>query len=63
MAKVRPTLAFLALVLLFGCGTQLQRPEVSNAVIEQQREKERPPTSMPTFRYRPGSGLTIKGGS
>jgi len=52
MAQLRLAMGFVALVVLSSCGSQLQRPAVSQAVIEEKREQERQVT--PTFRYRPG---------
>ncbi|MGH7771585.1 MAG: hypothetical protein ACREQA_05055 [Candidatus Binatia bacterium] len=63
MARLRISLALLALLLLPGCSAQLQSPQASDSVIEQQRKQQGEQAPMPTFMYRPGGGLTISGGS
>jgi hypothetical protein len=55
-------LVMLSVVLtaLVGCSAQRERPEDQEAKRGEQKE-EKQPASFPTFRYRPGAGLTIEG--
>ena len=60
--QLRIALISLALLVLPGCGAQLQHPR-ADSVIEQQPKQQDGPAPTPTFMYRPGGGLTITGGS
>jgi hypothetical protein len=58
MFQFTPSILFVVLTVLTGCA-QLERPkEQVPDRVEQQEEK---PSPVPTFRYRPGAGLTIEG--
>ena len=52
---------FLTLTVFYGCAPQLRRSPASQALIQEKREQQREKVTMPTFRYRPGRGLTITG--
>ena len=53
---VAPRISLLLILLtLFGCASQLERPQTSQAVAEKmQEEQQRNKTAIPTFTYRPG---------
>jgi hypothetical protein len=51
---------FVVLTALAGCSAQQERPEEQETKQSEQKE-EKPPGSFPTFRYRPGAGVTIEG--
>jgi outer membrane lipoprotein-sorting protein len=53
---VAPRISLLLILLtLFGCASQLQRPQTSQAVAEKmQEEQQSKKTAIPTITYRPG---------
>jgi hypothetical protein len=60
MVRFKSTILFVVLIVLIGCGAQLERPEEQEPNRGEQKEEQRTP-SVPTFRYRPGAGLMIEG--
>jgi hypothetical protein len=44
----------LVLVSLFGCASQLQRPNTSQTIAEKGDEEQQQKSRMPTITYRPG---------
>jgi hypothetical protein len=44
----------LVLVSLFGCASQLQRPNTSQPIAEKGGEEQQQKSRMPTITYRPG---------
>jgi hypothetical protein len=60
-------LRFRFAILLFGlsgllsCSAPIERPEEAAEARRAREEREQRPSSMPTFEYRPGAGLTIEG--
>ncbi len=59
MTKTKGGIVILSLLMLLGCGVQIQRQEASQTLIKEEEEKRREP--YPTITYRPGGGLTITG--
>jgi hypothetical protein len=51
---------FVVLATLAGCSVQQERSEEQETKRGEQKE-EKQPSSFPTFRYRPGAGVTIEG--
>jgi hypothetical protein len=60
MVRFKSAILFVALTVLVSCSVQRERPEEQEAKPGEQKE-EKQPASFPTFRYRPGAGLTIEG--
>jgi hypothetical protein len=60
MVRFNPSIWFVVLTVLNGCSAHLQPPQEPEPSGVEQQEEKRPP-SVPTFRYRPGAGLTIEG--
>jgi outer membrane biogenesis lipoprotein LolB len=60
MVRFKSAILFVVLTMLTGCSAQLERPEEQEPDRGKQKEEQRTP-SVPTFRYRPGVGLTIEG--
>jgi hypothetical protein len=55
MTRAKETIGLLLLVFVFGCAGQFQPQDASEAVAEQERQKQKKETAPPTFTYRPGS--------
>jgi hypothetical protein len=60
MVRFQPSILFVVLTVLTGCSAQLERSKEQEPNRVEQKE-EQTPSSVPTFRYRPGAGLTIEG--
>jgi hypothetical protein len=60
MVRFNPCIWFVVLTLLNGCSAHLEPLQEQEPRRVEQKEEQRPP-SVPTFRYRPGAGLTIEG--
>jgi hypothetical protein len=60
MVRFNPSIWFVVLTLLNGCSVHLEPPQQEAPSRVEQKEEQRP-RSVPTFRYRPGAGLTIEG--
>jgi outer membrane biogenesis lipoprotein LolB len=60
MVRFQPSILFVVLTVLTGCSAQLERSKEQEPKRVEQKE-EQTPSSVPTFRYRPGAGLTIEG--
>jgi PBP1b-binding outer membrane lipoprotein LpoB len=60
MVRFKASIWFVVLTVLNGCSAQLEPPQEPEPKRVEQKEEQRPP-SVPTFRYRPGAGLTIEG--
>jgi hypothetical protein len=60
IVPVKLIILFIVLTALVGCSAQRERPGEQEAKPGEQKE-EKQPASFPTFRYRPGAGLTIEG--
>jgi hypothetical protein len=60
MVRFKSLTLLIGLTVLIGCSPQLERPERQEFNRAEQKEEQRP-ASVPTFRYRAGSGLLIEG--
>jgi hypothetical protein len=60
MLRFKSLILFVVLTMPIGCSTQLERPQDQESSQVEQKKEQRPP-SVPTFTYRPGSGLMIEG--
>jgi hypothetical protein len=58
--RFKSAILFVVLPVLVSCSAQRERPAEQEAKAGDQKE-EKQPVSFPTFRYRPGAGLTIEG--
>lgn len=59
MVQFKSLVSVVVFTVLIGCSAQLDRPEQQESNRVEQKEEQRP-TSVPTFRYRPGAGVTIE---
>jgi outer membrane biogenesis lipoprotein LolB len=60
MLPFKLAMLFVVLATLAGCSVQQERSEEQETKRGEQKE-EKQPSSFPTFRYRPGAGVTIEG--
>jgi hypothetical protein len=60
MVRSKSAILFVVLTVLVGCSAQQERSEDQETKRDEQQQ-EKQPASFPTFRYRPGAGLTIEG--
>jgi outer membrane biogenesis lipoprotein LolB len=60
MVRSKSAILFVVLTVLVGCSAQQERSEDQETKRDEQQQ-ENQPASFPTFRYRPGAGLTIEG--
>jgi hypothetical protein len=60
MVRFKSSILFVVLTVLIGCSAQLESPQEQEPGGVEQKEEQRP-SSVPTFRYRPGAGLMIEG--
>jgi hypothetical protein len=60
MVRFNQPIWFVVLTVLSGCSAHLEPPQEQESRRVEQKQEQRQP-SVPTFRYRPGGGLTIEG--
>ena len=61
MIRFKSVMAVLLFTALVGCSAQVVERPKEQEVSRTKQEEDRKLSSMPTFTYRPGSGLMIEG--
>jgi PBP1b-binding outer membrane lipoprotein LpoB len=60
MVRFKSSILLVVLTVLIGCSAHREPPQEQEPNRVEQKEKQKP-SSVPTFRYRPGAGLMIEG--
>jgi len=61
MQRVNSAILFLLFTAMIGCSAHLSEPRQEQEASRVKQEKDRNPSPMPAFTYRPGAGLFIEG--
>ena len=61
MQRVNSAIVFFLFTAMIGCSAHLSESPQEQEASRVKQEKDRNPSSMPNFTYRPGAGLFIEG--